>query len=259
VPAETTYTSLTQDFVREVCSSNKDVQIAVILIGSVARSTHTSQSDLDLLIVGDQLPVVERQPDRLHVQRLTTQQFMERLRAGDDFAAWCVRYGVPIMASKPWLDIVASPEAAIWPDWHKKIGHAARRLTLAAALLETGDIPAAGEEMLYAASHTARAILLKNKIFPLSRPEIISQLREAGHERLAKVVQDLSYEAPAKGALKRDLLYIKRLLIFIDRKGYSEFVQSRQRRLHTKKYRPSGLATAGNGRRGVIKISEIVP
>jgi hypothetical protein len=259
VPVETTYTSLIQDFVREVCSSNKEIQIAVILIGSVARSTHTSQSDLDLLIVGDQLPVIERHLYRLHVQRLTTEQFTARLRACDDFAAWCVRYGVPIVASKPWLDIVASAEAAIWPDWHKKIRHAARRLTLAAALLETGDIPAAGEEMLYAVSHTARAILLKNRIFPLSRPEIISQLREVEHERLAKVLQDLSYEVPTKGELRRDLLYIKRLLVFIDRKAYGEFVQSRQRHLLAKKNSPSSLATAGNGRRGVIKGSEIVP
>ncbi len=259
MPVETTYTSLIQDFVRGVCSANKDIHIAVILIGSVARSTHTSQSDLDLLIVGDQPPVVERHPDQLHVQRLTTQQFADRLRAGDDFAAWCVRYGVPIVASKPWLDIVSSSEAAIWPDWHKKVQHAARRLMLAAALLETGDITAAGEEMLYAVSHTARAILLKNRVFPLSRPEIISQLREAGHERLAKVLQDLSYEVPTKQALSRDLLYIKRLLVFIDRRAYGEFVQSRQRRLLAKKNPSSSLASSGNGHRGVVKSSEIVP
>ncbi len=246
--AEPTYTSLTQDFVREVSSANKEMQISVILIGSVARSTHTSQSDLDLLVIGDGQPLVDRHPDRLHVQALTAQQFAKRLRAGDDFAAWCVRYGVPIVAAKPWLDIVNSAEAAIWPDWHKKVRHAARRLTLAAALLETGDIAAAGEEMLYAVSHTARAILLEARIFPLSRPEIISQLREANHERLARILEDLSYQEPTKAALNRDLLYVKRLLVFVDRPAYREFVQLRRQRLLAKKNRSLDLAGRGNGR-----------
>ncbi len=246
--AEPTYTSLTQDFVREVSSANKEMQISVILIGSVARSTHTSKSALDLLVISDRPPVVSRHPDRLHVQALTAQQFAERLRAGDDFAAWCVRYGVPIVTAQPWLDIVNSAEAAIWPDWHNKVRHAARRLTLAAALLETGDLAAAGEEMLYAASHTARAILLKARIFPLSRPEIIGQLREANHGRLAKILEDLSYQEPTKGALTRDLLYVKRLLVFIDRPVYREFVQLRRQHLLAKKNHSSSLASSGNGR-----------
>lgn len=224
------------------------MQISVILIGSVARSTHTSQSDLDLLVISDRPPLVERHPDRLHVQALTTQQFAKRLRAGDDFAAWCVRYGVPIVPAKPWLDIVNSAEAAIWPDWHKKVRHAARRLTLAGALLETGDLAAAGEEMLYAVSHTARGILLKARIFPLSRPEIISQLRDANHQRLAKILEDLSYQEPTKAVLNRDLLYVKRLLVFIDRPAYREFVQLRQQHLLAKKNRSSNLAGPGNGR-----------
>lgn len=264
MPAEPTYTSLIQDFIREIHSSNIDVEIAVILIGSVARSTHTSQSDLDLLILGDRPLLVKRHSGRFHVQVFTTQQFGERLRAGDDFAAWCVRYGVPIVTSKSWRNIVASEEAAIWPDWHEKIRHAARRLTLASALLEIGDSDAATEEMLYAASHTARAILLKNRIFPLSRPEMISQLRENDHERLAKVLQNLSYEIPTAEVLERDLRYIKRLLVFLDRPVYGEFVRSRQRRLLAKKNFVSDSVSAGNGRvpfkyRRAVTSSKIVP
>lgn len=236
---QSTYTSIVDDFVREVRSSNKDGEIAIILIGSVARSTHTSQSDLDLLVVGDQQPVIKRHADRLHVQALTVRQLSERLQEGDDFAAWCVRYGVPLVTSESWLIIVASAEGVTWPDWHKKIHHAARRLTLATALLETGDVPAAAEEMLYAASHTARAILLKEKIFPLSRPEMIAQLREHNHGSLARVLQELSYEEPTEHALSRYLVYIKRLLVFLDRPAYKKFVDSRRQRLSAKK---AGLA-----------------
>jgi len=246
VLTEPSYTSLTQDFVRAVCSANEGMPISVILVGSVARSTHTSQSDLDLLVVGGQPPLVERHPDRLHVQALTTKQFTERLRAGDDFAAWCVRYGVPLVACSSWLQIVGSPDAAIWPDWHKKIRHAARRLTLAATLLETGDIVAATEEMLYAVSHTSRAILLKNGIFPLSRPEIISQVRDTGYQHLGKLLQELSYDEPTTEALNRDLLYIKRLLVSMDRPVYREFVRLRRQRLLAKRDRLSDFKN-GNG------------
>jgi uncharacterized protein (UPF0332 family) len=245
---EPSYTSLTQDFVREVCSSNEGLQVSIILIGSVARSAHTSQSDLYLLVVGDRAPIIKRRPDRLHVQVLTTKQFAERLREGDDFAAWCVRYGVPIVTSSEWLKIVSSSDAAIWPDWHKKIRHATRRLTLAATLLETGDLAAAAEEMLYAVSHTARAILLKNDIFPLSRPEIISQLRDVGHERLGKVLQDLSYEETTRAALNRASLYVKRLLVHLDKPLYREIVQLRQQHILAKKQRSSELTKSGNGR-----------
>jgi hypothetical protein len=234
VVAEDSYTVLTQEFMREVQAANAGRQISILLIGSVARSTQTSQSDLDLLVIGEQLPVIQRRPNRIHVQAVTTQQFGEKLRAGDDFAAWCVRYGVPLVISNDWLGIVGSSDANTWPDWRKKVPHAARRLTLAATLLDTGDVAAAAEEMLYAVSHAARATLLKNGAFPLSRPEIIGQLREAGKDPLAELLQELSYEEPTVALLRRALMYIKRLLVHIDRPAYEAFISTRRQHLISK-------------------------
>ena len=74
---ERSYTVLTQEFVKGVCSANEGAQISVILIGSVARSTQTSQSDLALLVVSEEPPIVKRHPDRLHVQALTIKQLAE--------------------------------------------------------------------------------------------------------------------------------------------------------------------------------------
>jgi hypothetical protein len=241
---EPTYTALTQEFVRAVCSANEGSELSVILIGSVARSTQTSQSDLDLLVVGETPPVVKRHPDRLHVQTLTTKQFADKLQSGDDFAAWCVRYGVPLLASSGWLQIVSSPNAGIWPDWHKKVRHAARRLTLVSTLLETDDLGAATEEMLYAVSHTARAMLLKAGVFPLSRPEIIGQLNETGRERLAMVLQELIYGESTKQTLNRASRYVKRLLIDMDRASYHEFVSLRRQHLLAKGNGHASRATA---------------
>lgn len=246
---EPSYTVLTQEFVKAVCAANEGSLVSVILIGSVARSTQTSQSDLDLLVVGEKLPVLNRHPDRLHVQALTTTQFADKLRSGDDFAAWCVRYGVPLVASSGWLQIVTSSDANTWPDWHKKVRHAARRLTLASTLLETDDLAAAAEEMLYAVSHTARAMLLKAEVFPLSRPEIIGQLNEMGQGRLAKLLQELSYEEPTTQALNRASMYVKRLLVHMDRASYREFVSLRRQHLLAKRDGHSPRATGmGNGR-----------
>ena len=246
---EPSYTVLTHEFVQAVCSANEGSDLSVILIGSVARSTQTSQSDLDLLVVGDKPPLVKRHPDRLHVQTLTTKQFVDRLQSGDDFAAWCVRYGVPLLSSSGWLQIVGSSDASIWPDWHKKVRHAARRLTLAGTLLETADLEAATEEMLYAVSHTARAMLLKAGLFPLSRPEIISQLNETGQEDLAKLLQEFSYGEPTRQVLKRASMYVKRLLIHMDRTSYREFVLLRRQHLLAKHDgRPPRATGIGNGR-----------
>jgi len=115
--------------------------------------------------------------------------------------------------------------------------------------LETDDIAAAAEEMLYAVSHTARTMLLKAGVFPLSRPEIIGQLNEAGQQRLAKLLQELSYEEPTRQALNRASMYVKRLLVHIDRHSYREFVSLRRQHLLAKhdgrSRRPIGT---GNGR-----------
>jgi hypothetical protein len=241
VSTGSSYTTLTQEFLEGVRSANDGADISIILIGSVARSTQTSQSDLDLLVIGEAPPILKRRPDRLHVQALTVARFRERLRAGDDFAAWCVRYGVPILISDSWLQVVKSPEAETWPDWHKKLRHAARRLTLASTLVETDDLTAAAEEMLYSSSHTARAILLKAGVFPLSRPEIIGQLGDLGEHGLAKLLQELSYGEPTSRLLKRALLYIKRLLVRLDRASYSEWTTARRQQLLAKR-KPHGVS-----------------
>ena len=57
-------------------------------------------------------------------------------------------------------------------------------------MLDVGDIDAASEELMFAASHVARAALLKHGVFPLSRPELPSQL-EAIEPGLARLLDRL--------------------------------------------------------------------
>ena len=55
-------------------------------------------------------------------------------------------------------------------------------------MLEVEDSDAASEEFLFAASHIARATLLRAGVFPLSRPELPSQLK-AVDPNLARLLE----------------------------------------------------------------------
>src|SRR5437870_99862 len=115
-----TPTSLINEALRTIHAQKPGNSVAVVLIGSVARDSAMADSDLDLLVLASPKLDVPRTPDRLHIQSMDERVFAERLKEGDDFGAWCVRFGVPISTSTFWLDITTSPESNSWPDWRKK-------------------------------------------------------------------------------------------------------------------------------------------
>jgi hypothetical protein len=225
-----TPTSLINEALRTIHAQRPGNSVAVVLIGSVARDSAMADSDLDLLVLASPRLEVPRTPDRLHIQSMDERVFAERLKEGDDFAAWCIRFGVPISTSTFWLDITASPESTSWPDWRKKIPHVCRRLILAHSLAQSGDLPAATEESLYAVTHLGRTVLLKENVFPLSRPEMIQQLQDSGHRALAALIKSLLFEEPKAGTVRRTIRYTKRLLLVLDREGYREFITARKER-----------------------------
>ncbi len=215
-------------FVASLRRTNPDDEFAVLLIGSAARDCATAQSDLDLLVIASSELTVVRTADRLHVQYMKETEFVRRLQNGDDFAAWCVRFGLPIVPAAVWTRILESPDVELWPDWHRKLDHAARRLLLARALIDLGDGDAAAEELLYAVSHVARAILLRDRVFPLSRPEMIKQLADADNPQLATLLQQLILGPISESGMRRAFMYIKKLLVHLDRGGYERYVSARR-------------------------------
>ena len=204
-------------------ASNPGVEFAAILVGSVARETSTERSDIDVVFVSEQRLRRARCAARVHAQLFVADELRQKLRAGDDFALWCVRLGLPIADPGIWATITADPEAAEWPDWKPKIVHAMRRLILSSDLLKVGDLPAASEEALYAVTHTARAILLRAAVFPLSRPEMVEQLLGAGHRPLAELLRRLLAEEEDHRFLYRTVRYLKRLLTSLDKVAYAQF------------------------------------
>jgi predicted nucleotidyltransferase len=156
----------------------------VILMGSCARDVTHERSDVDILVIrpedhGDGGRIKLDRPGHIDLQQDTRARFLRRLEEGDDYPAWALRFGVPIRDPGGWWDeqMRAEKNTPHWPDWRPKIKLAERRLVVAGGLLDAGDMGAASEELMFATSQVARAILLKKGEFPLSRMELPSQLR----------------------------------------------------------------------------------
>jgi predicted nucleotidyltransferase len=233
-----TVTDVVRHFIGALQSANAGREIAVVLVGSVARNTATSHSDLDLLVVSTERLTRTESAEGLHVQMFTKTQFIERLSTGDDFAAWCVRYGIPVLDAPVWGNILASPEAKTWPSWRAKVVHVVRRLLIASELTRTGDFDAAREELVYAISHVGRALLLKHGEFPLSRPEMVGQLKELGYPDLAKLLDLTAAHEAAERQVSQAMQYVKKLLVYLDKDQYETLLEAR-RAVAAKKKRPA--------------------
>ena len=153
----------------------------VVLVGSGARGVRNPRSDIDVLVLyGDDRRIRLRRPGDVHLQQDSRSRFLNRLADGDDYPGWALRFGTPLRDPGGWWaeHAAAEIEKPHWPDWRPKLEHARKRIRMASDLLEVGDLDASAEELLFAASHVARAVLLKQGMFPLSRPELASQLED---------------------------------------------------------------------------------
>jgi len=185
----------------------------VVLVGSWARGTAVSPwSDIDVLVVGEGEPALA--PSRLQVMLMSSAELRRRLMAGDDFPHWALRFGVPLSGRKAWESLRREllPEAP-WPDSERKLRQARRRWDAAEALLAMGDVPAAEEEVRFAVSHIARAELLSQQVFPLSRPELSSQLEAMGkgNRDLARMMVRANSPQPMSEQDVRDALAFVRV------------------------------------------------
>lgn len=220
--------------IAEVLRPTYGDQTAIILIGSAARGVWTPQSDIDLLVIAKERPTPKAVP-HYHIQVSSEEQFRKNLAAGEDFEAWCVRFGQPLYDSGIWKHIRATNETNIWPRWQTKVVHAARRLFMAASLLRSGDVDASAEETLYVLGHIARGLLLRANVFPLSRPELAEQVKGLGYPHLASLHEQLRLDDRLPlhhiGAAQR---YSKKLLLIMDRAIYAEAAQE-YRRIRTAK------------------------
>ncbi len=186
-------TPIERKFLRQTLANERDAD-CVVLLGSVARRTRTSSSgDLDLLVINGSTQKLLH--PGIQTTALTATDLEQRVLSGDDFAQWALRFGVALRGRSKWKELQAGLlSQAPWPNADMKRQQAVRRLARATELLEMNDLDAAQEELLYAASHLARARLLSAGVFPLSRPELAMQLRTVGGEQAADLLDSLDLQ-----------------------------------------------------------------
>lgn len=175
-----------QRFIRSLLrNADATFEAAVVLVGSAAREEAMSaSSDIDIVTIGVDVP--KPTPPRIQVLTLSDEGLRKRVRDGDDFAQWALRFGKPLAGRAYWRrlrrDLLAQ---ASWPNHERKREQAAVRLAFADALATMGDDDAASEELRFALSHIARARLLETHVFPLARSELVQQLRAIGDDELS--------------------------------------------------------------------------
>jgi uncharacterized protein (UPF0332 family) len=105
---------IAQQFAQQVKDELQNFVVSVILFGSAARRSATAESDIDVLIVGDDIsfqltrPLVETYriilenvvanvSPRLHITSMTLTSFWEYVKAGDPVAVNMLRDGVALI------------------------------------------------------------------------------------------------------------------------------------------------------------------
>jgi hypothetical protein len=182
-----------------------------------------------------------------HFKFSTEADFSRRLNAGEDFEAWCLRYGVTLLDRGAWERLKAS-SADVWPRWEIKVVHGIRRLFLASQLSKMGDALAAREELVYVLGHIARGLLLKNGTFPLSRPELAAQVREIGYPQLADLHERLrTADSLSETDIAVGLRYSKKLLVHLDRTTYRNIALDQAKVTRRKDDKRAQMRAARNG------------
>ena len=103
-----------QEFAQRLKNELGEFLIAVVIFGSSARGTSTAQSDIDVLVIGDDISfeltqalveayriiienIIAATSRRLHVTSMTFSSFWEYARVGDPVAINILRDGLPLI------------------------------------------------------------------------------------------------------------------------------------------------------------------
>jgi hypothetical protein len=173
-----------------VCRARAAGASAVVLTGSTARRRRTPISDLDYHVIGPRFEFADLTPE-LDVVTDGEERFFERLRSGDDFAQWSVRFGCVLIDDEQVLREGAEliERYRLWPDAGERIERSLVLADLAEKVLAIGDEDAGQEHVRAALTAAARGILLEDRIFPLARAELPAQLCIVGEEKLASALE----------------------------------------------------------------------
>jgi hypothetical protein len=178
---------------------------ALALTGSTARGSRTAISDLDYYVIGPRLGLDDLSGE-LDVVTDSEDGFFERLRRGDDFAQWTLRFGCVLLdpdgVMRRGAELVQREQ--LWPDAEDKLARVDALADLAEKVIRIGDREAGQEHVRAALTALARGLLLIEHVFPLARAELPAQLVVVGESVLGRALdrtirrelglEDLTYE-----------------------------------------------------------------
>jgi hypothetical protein len=178
----------------KLAQENDDI-MAVIAIGSSVRP-EVASTDLDIIVIlRESAKLKLKPPIEIDSRSYTALEVNDLIAKGHDLLGWAVKYGRVLFQREnfwsaiieKWQDKLPLPsaEAAI-----KRAEDAFRRM---ASMFKMGDSDAAHEQALSYVTHLARAELLRNGIYPASRPELPKQLRAIQCFELATLLEQLLY------------------------------------------------------------------
>lgn len=177
---------------------------AFALTGSTARDRRTAISDLDYHVIGAR-PSRSALSDEVDIVATDAGELLDRLRRGDDYVQWTVRFGC-ILLDHSGIFREASRVLAVervWPDTARKHDRLPAHRRHAKRLIEIGDRDAAHEQVRAALTAAARAVLLDAGVFPLSRAELPDQLGAIGYARLSSALRSSIDHRPSLRDLSR--------------------------------------------------------
>lgn len=166
---------------RFLAAAPKDRTIAAIVVmGSSIRERGHPRSDFDLLVLHRGKRPHLRAPAEVDIRFYSMDTLEDRAASGDEILCWALKYGFPLY----------DPDGkweALQRTWHNKtpmpsadaaLERGRRSLRIAEEMVHAGDESAGNDFVLAAATQFARTKLIRGGIFPASRPELPSQLRE---------------------------------------------------------------------------------
>lgn len=186
---------------------------ALALTGSTVRCRRTEISDLDYHLVGPVRVALDGLPHDVDVYSGTAEELFRKLRAGDDFVQWTVRYGLILLDDGTFeaVDEIIRREH-LWPDPEFKLSRIEAHCSHADALIEMGDADAAIGQVRATLTAAARGLLLRASVFPLARSELPKQLSDAGYQDLGTWLEACIYREPDLDELDAALAVVRQAL-----------------------------------------------
>ena len=165
--------------------------MSVIAIGSSIREG-VSSADLDLVVLFDERLSKDFEPPPIDVDLRTFRvcDVATLVREGNDLLGWSVKFGEPLLdKNNSWQTTVQALDAHTLnsqtssskvplPSAKTALERAHKTNDLLELLVKTGDLDAIYEQSITLLTHVARARLINQNVYPISRPELAGQLQE---------------------------------------------------------------------------------